>query len=217
MKIPSYIKAVIFDMDGLLIDSEPYWTKADAEFAQRHGKKYTQEINKRIIGLNHRTVMEILRKEYDLAGNTEELIKERRDILYEKLFKNISYMEGAEKVIQALFSKGYPLAVATAGFPREKIIEILKKLQATSYFSVLVSGYDITHGKPAPDIYLKTAELLHVDPSECLVLEDAPNGVLSGKAAGMTVFGVNSDEAFHKGLKNAGADNILKSLSEIQV
>jgi len=86
-----------------------------------------------------------------------------------------------------------------------------------AYFSVLVSGDDVPKSKPAPDIYLRTAELLHVAPEQCLVLEDAPNGVAAGKAAGMTVIGVNQDENMHKKLKEAKADEVVHTVEEIAV
>jgi HAD superfamily hydrolase (TIGR01509 family) len=212
MNIISDIKAVIFDMDGLMIDSEPFWAKTDKIFLEGHSIPYTPEINLHIMGMGQREIMEYFKKEFGLTGDTHELIDERRELLYTFLLADVKLLEGVEEIVISLYKKGFPLAIATTGHAKEKVEKILEKVGLESYFSVIVSGDDVGNGKPAPDIYLKTAELLHVDPSVCLVFEDAPNGVKSGKAAGMTVYGINKDENIYQRLKEAGADDVFQSL-----
>ncbi len=217
MNIPSHITAAIFDMDGLMIDSEPFWAKADKEFFKRHNKPYAPEINLHIMGMGQREIIENYKKEFGFIGETQNLIVERKNILYEFLLVDITLMEGVREIIVALQRKGLKLAIATSGHTSEKAGEILGKVGLKNYFSIIVSGDDVSRSKPAPDIYLKTAEQLQTSPSECIVFEDAPNGVQAGKTAGMTVYGINNDEEIFNKLKETGADEVFKSLAEITI
>ena len=217
MNISSNIKACIFDMDGLLIDSEPFWEKADAKFFANHDKKHSPEINKHIMGMGHKQIIQYFKDEYAFEGDNEDLIKERVALFYELFLKEISSMDGAVDLVTKLHDKNIPLAIATSGHTAMKANELLEKLHIATYFKLFITGYDVKNSKPAPDIYLKTAEELKVDPSHCLVFEDAPNGVKAGKAAGMSVFGVNKDKAIYAKLKEAGADKVFYSLTEVSV
>ncbi|HSX08715.1 MAG TPA: HAD family phosphatase [Candidatus Saccharimonadales bacterium] len=217
MNIPSSIKAAIFDMDGLMIDSEPYWAQADKAFFEKYGKPYSSEVNVKIMGMGQREIMEFFKKEYGFIGETGALIKERKKLLYKFLLADVKLMEGIEELIHALYKEEIILAIATSGHTVEKAQEILAKFKLQDYFSLAVSGDDVEKSKPAPDIYLKTAELLYVQPSVCLVFEDAPKGVQAAKAAGMTVFAVNKDPELYQKVKEAGADEVFKSLTEILV
>lgn len=209
------IKAVIFDMDGLVIDSEPFWDKADNELLRRRGKKYSSEVRKHILGRGQRESMEYFKNEFGLSGEIDDLIEERLSILYELLLPQMTLMEGAREAVNKFYKRGFLLAIATGGHRKENVIKILLKLGLAEYFFVIVTFQDAARGKPAPDIYLKMAELLGVAPEHCLVLEDSPNGVVAGKAAGMIVYGVNKDEDINRKLKNSGADKVFRSLLEI--
>lgn len=211
------IKAVIFDLDGLIIDSEPFWDKADTELLRRRGKKYSSEVRKQILGRSQRESMEYFRKELGLSEDIDKLIDERLSILYEMLLSQIIFMEGASEIIDKLHRKGISMALATGGHKKDGVIRILSMLGIVDYFSVIVTFQDVYRGKPASDAFLKAAELLEVAPECCLVLEDSPNGVIAGKAAGMKVYGVNKDEDIYRKLKDAGADKALRSLSEIKI
>lgn len=215
MKIPEETRAVIFDLDGLLIDSEPYWEKADAELFKRHQIAYTPEINKQIMGMTPREIVNVYRQKYGFIQTPEELLKERQDLLYGFLLENLQIMEGAKELIEQLKQKGIPMAIATSGHSKEKAAELVTKLGFDGYFKVIVSGNDVTNGKPAPDIYLEVSRQLNVVPMYCLVFEDAPKGVQAGKAATMKVYGVNKDIFLAAKLKEAGADNVFKSLTQV--
>jgi HAD superfamily hydrolase (TIGR01509 family) len=217
MKIPPNSKVTIFDMDGLMIDSEPYWAKADKAFFEKYNKPYEPEISQRIMGMGQREIMEFYKKEFGFVGDTQSLIRERKNLLYEFLLSEITLLEGVKEIISALYQEELILAVATSGHTVERAQSILGKVGLQKYFSLVVSGDDVEKSKPAPDIYLKTAELLFVQPSVCLVFEDAPTGVQAGKAAGMSVYGVNKDPNLYQKLQEAGADNVFKSLKEVLV
>lgn len=215
MKLPTSIKAVIFDVDGLLIDSEPYWKKTTETFFAKHNKPFKQEVHQYLHGRGLRDTIEYFKREHGFVGDTDELIAKRREMLYEYLLPNVTLMEGAEKLIRSLHKEGLPLAIATSGHTRDRTKLLLQKLGLEDIFSVLVSGDDVTNAKPAPDIFLLAAQLLGVDPRQCLVLEDAPNGVLAGKAAGMVVYGVNKNEEIYFRLKEVKPDKLLHSLLEL--
>lgn len=217
MIIPKNIKAVIFDMDGLLIDSEPVWDEADKVILGKRGHKRTDEITLKILGTGNKQTIETYKEEFGITDSTEELMEERMISFYEILEEKLSLMEGAQELIKKFSAAGKKLAIATSGSHKEKIGWMLDHLEVTQYFSVIVTGQDIKQNKPAPDIFLKAAKELGYPPVEGLVLEDAPNGVRAGKAAGMRVFGVNKDPNIAKELKKMGADKVFSSLSEITI
>lgn len=215
MKIPSHIKAVIFDMDGLLIDSEPYWKKTTEAFFAKHNKPFHPRVHEYAHGRGLRDIVEYFKSEWGFEGDTDALIAERKQVLYELLLKELALMEGADKLIRALHKKRIPLAIATSGHSRERTKEILGKVGLEKIFAVLVSGEEVSHAKPDPEIYVKTAKLLTVKSENCLIFEDAPNGVLSGKDAGMFVIGVNTEQEIAEKLQKSGADKVVASLKEV--
>ncbi len=109
------------------------------------------------------------------------------------------------------------MAIATSGPHKKHLPLLLKKLKIASYFSAIVTAEDVKKAKPAPDLFLKAAEELDVNPADCLVLEDAPNGILAAKRAGMIGYGVNKNREVQKELKKAGADGVFSTLTEIKI
>lgn len=217
MKIPENIKAVIFDLDGLLINSEPYWTESIELLFKKQNKKFSIDYKRKAHGMGAREAIEFYKREAGLTGDTDELVAERRSTLYKILLPNVSLMRGASEMVESLHKKGIKLAVATGGYPKEKLIEILKKLQILEMFIIIVSSDEVKKGKPEPDVFLEAAKRLGVDPVKCLVFEDAPSGIVAAMRAGMRVYGVNSDSEILKKLKETGADEIFKSLSEVEI
>lgn len=209
------IQAVIFDLDGLLIDSESIWQETDKELLKRRGIVYQGIVRNKIRGLGQREVMELFKREFGVAQDTDELISERRAIFYSLAKKGLKLLPGAIEIVKELHKKGYALAIATGGHRKEKIKEILNQFGLSNYFSLLISSDEVVNGKPAPDVYLATAARLGVEPLNCLVLEDAVNGVLAAKNAGMKVFGVNKNLQIRTKLKEAGANKVFPSLEEI--
>lgn len=216
MKIPKKIEAVIFDMDGLLIDSESMWFDTHTEFLNRRNIAYTDVLRKQVTGMGQKEIMALYKEYFDISDKWENMITEFRDIFYE-LSKNIRPMRGAKVLIKKLSKKGYQLAIATGGHAKHKTNAVLEDLQLKEYFSVVVSGDEVNNGKPNPDIFILAANKMNMNPKDCLVLEDAVNGVQAGKAAGMMVYGVNTEMYFQKELKKAGADKVFNYLSEITV
>lgn len=217
MKIPDIIKTVIFDLDGLLINSEISWAEADKILLGKRGHTPTEELFVKRLGTGNKRTLEIYKEEFGMEDDLEKMTEERMELFYECLEKNLSLMDGAHDLITELFHKDKKLAIATSGSHRDKIEMILQKLKVDKFFSVVVTGQDVRHNKPAPDIFILAAEKLRNSPEESLVLEDAPNGVIAGKAAGMMVYAVNADKSIREELKRAGADQVFGSLSEITI
>lgn len=207
------IKAVIFDMDGLLIDTEPTWTLVDQRFLDGYGKTYLPIDKSRFMGSGVREFIKFIKKRFSLFENEEKLLSERMGIFQSLVNENLKLMPGAENLLQEFSKNGYLLAMAT-GNTRQMMDLMTENLKIRKYFNVTVSSDEVPHGKPAPDIFLEAARRLDIKPKECLVLEDAINGVVAAKAAGMRAIAV-CDQRYNKPESFTEADMVVGSLKEI--
>lgn len=207
--------AVIFDMDGLLIDSEPFWDKAHEAFFKKYNLQDSEEIREKTHGAGVSDNIKLFQKELGLTGDVSELTDEYRNLFYEFALQDVELMPGAMHLIHNLSKNTFQLAIATGGHTEEKIKEILEKFKILQYFPTLISSDMVEKGKPDPAVYIKTADVLGVDPSDCVVLEDSVNGTKSGKAAGMSVVGINPDQSYREKLSQANADMVVSRLDEL--
>lgn len=184
------IKALIFDMDGVLINTEPMhyemWKRAFAN----HGLEIEYDKYKGCIGSTHEFLMDLIWKNYgvDFRGNMairKEAMEIKKLMIREEGFPA---MPGVSQMLQGLHDAGYLLAIASSS-PVNYIEMAMQYLGVKDYFAVINSGENVQHSKPAPDIYLNTAEKLKVKPEQCVVLEDSTNGSLSATSAGMLCVG----------------------------
>ncbi|MGD0343206.1 MAG: HAD family phosphatase [Bacteroidales bacterium] len=210
-------KAVIFDLDGLLIDTEPVWAKADIELLGKRGYVPTEQLFIKRMGTSNKQTMEIYKEQFGIKENTQALMDERLGIFTKLLKDDLSLMDGAMELLKALSKMKIKLAVATNGSYKNSINAILQKLNIASFFITVITGEEVNHPKPSPDIFLLAADKLNVPPSACLVLEDAPSGIEAAKRAGMVVYGVNKNKEIQGKLKPSGADKVFSSLSEIKL
>ena len=177
--------AVIFDMDGVLVDSEPKHMEAIRAVLAPHGVEYTDADNDRFFGFTDMEVFTTLSTERGLPLDASGMTRRRVEMIVEfTRAQSIPPMDGVPAVIHQLHDAGYRLAVAS-GSAMEIIEATLDVLGITACFDVVVSCLTIGRGKPAPDVFLAAAERLGVPPSRCLVVEDSRNGLLAAKAAGM--------------------------------
>ncbi len=178
------IQAVIFDMDGLLVDSERISVAMNCKAGEMLGYPITPDLVKQVFGANHARKMAIYR------AAIPNFSPEKFDEVYPDLFMNaltserLRMKKGAKSLLNHLKTRGIAVAVASSSSP-ERIAICLGKTRLTRYFDTIISGAMIEHSKPAPDIFLLAAKRLGVPPQMCLVLEDAPNGLMAGRAAGM--------------------------------
>jgi len=206
------IKAVIFDMDGLMVDTEPLYSKAMSQVAEKRGKSFTLDIKQKLMGRRAIESLTIFKEQLGLNESPEELLREREEIYGKLLAQNVTPMPGLFKLLDLLNKLDIRKAIASSS--KRKWIElIIHKLGILDQFEIIVSGEEIKHGKPDPEIYLLTSKKLNLAPEECLVLEDALSGVASAKAAKMKCITVPNQ--FTQGLDFSNADLVVNSLEEI--
>ncbi|NIS09317.1 MAG: HAD family phosphatase [Candidatus Dadabacteria bacterium] len=208
------IKAVIFDMDGVMIDSEPLWEKTEKIMMARKGITYTPAYREKIVGLGQKDSAILLKNTFGLEDETEEIVNSRISILLDIYDKELELVSGLELLLDSL-SKS-PLQVALASSSPIRVINfVLDNFELSKYFDPVVSGDMVENGKPNPDIYLHTAGLMSLSPPECVVIEDSINGVVSAKAAGMYCIAVPDKRLEPNGFKKA--DVIIDDLEMVNL
>ena len=209
------VKAVIFDMDGVLIDTEPLSDIHMHAHFKRLGLKVPLNYFEQFRGITTPEFWKIIRENFKLQRTVEDLVRETRDGFLNFISsQKIEPILGVVDILQTLQKNNIRIALASAGSKR-RITILLERCKITKYFEFIVSADDIIHGKPHPEIYLKAAKLLKVVPKDCVVIEDAINGILSAKAAGMKVIGFKTSEMHKQDLSKA--DKVVNSLSEITI
>jgi HAD superfamily hydrolase (TIGR01509 family) len=178
------IHALIFDMDGLLVDSEPVAERAMAEFLRRHGHELQPEVAGRLFGRRVPEAIALVAEVYALPGDLDEYVRVYNEMRLAALHGNLRPMPGAAEVIAFGRQAGLRLALATSNL-RPHVDVTLAETALTGLFDAEVTGDEVQAGKPAPDIFLLAAERLGAEPAHSIVFEDAPVGVQAAAAAGM--------------------------------
>jgi beta-phosphoglucomutase family hydrolase len=206
------VNAAIFDLDGTLIDNNSYHLQSWLQYLKDMNREMSEEEYKaRVNGRTNKDVIEYI---YQRQMDDDEAMKyaQEKEAIYRKLYApHIKPVEGLLELLEKLRSLSIPMAIATSGI-QVNIDFLFEHIPIRSYFDVIVNSAHITKGKPDPEIYIKTAELLKVSPADCLVFEDAVVGINSAKAAGMKVVGVLTT---HTAAELSGADVLIKDFSEM--
>jgi len=212
--MPQSFRAVIFDLDGVLADSEPWWNKIDAKLLAQYGVRYRGEYHRNVLGVSYRLAVEFFKKAFGLSVSTDELIQRRGEIATEFFANRVGLFPSAKEVLQELRRMNLRLAVATSSISASAR-PFLDRHQLTAFFDVIVTGDEIEHGKPHPDIYLRAAAKLNVAADACLVIEDALAGIAAAKAAKMCVAAIPDRRFVDPHEYEKEADYLLGTLSEI--
>ncbi|KHC91462.1 HAD family hydrolase [Thermotoga sp. Mc24] len=204
------MEAVIFDMDGVLMDTEPLYFEAYRRVAESYGKPYTEDLHRRIMGVPEREglpiLMEVLKIEDSLENFRKRVHEEKKCVFSELLKEN----PGVREALEFVKSKGIKLALATST-PQREALERLKRLDLERYFDIMVFGDQVKNGKPDPEIYLLVLEGLNVVPEKVVVFEDSKSGVEAAKSAGIErIYGVVHSLNDGKALLEAGAVALVK-------
>jgi len=209
------LKAFIFDMDGVIIDSEPIHFDIDVKTMKFFGVTISPQELERFVGMTNPEMWKILKQEYKLSQSVSEIIEYQLSSKIE-LIKSIEIapIDGITELITDL--KKYKIKIGIASSSPVKFInEVLLKFKLFNKFDCVISGEDMANGKPSPDIYLEAAKQLQVKPDECIVLEDSRNGILSAKSANMKCIGYINPNSGKQDLSKA--DKIIETIREIKV
>jgi HAD superfamily hydrolase (TIGR01509 family) len=206
------IQAVIFDMDGLLIDSEPCCQDARLAFVHERGKEWTHEDHLAIMGRNTREWSSYMQTRLQLEMSQAEIEADIIQRMLQRYAVNIPFLPGALEVI-AFCATRWPVGLAS-GSPAPLIQAVTSHPEIARRLQVVISADEVPHGKPAPDVYLEAAARLGYDPTACLCFEDSANGILAGHAARLSVVAVPDPRYTPPPAVLSKATYILSSLTE---
>ena len=209
------LKAVIFDMDGVLIDSEPFHLVVNEKIFANLGINLDEDEYQTFIGTTHNDMWTTIKERYNLPQSVPELVDMQvsGNINYIKN-EEIEAIEGVPDLLSEIAFENIKIGIASSS-PTEVIRLVINKLRISNYFSAIVGGEELKRGKPAPDIFLQAAKLLNSEPADCIIIEDSENGVLAAKAAGMKCVGFKNPNTGNQDLKKA--DLIVDNYDSLNV
>ena len=207
------IEAVVFDLDGVLLDSEQVWDEVREELVKERGGRWHEQAQTEMMGMSSIEWSRYMHDELDLPEPPEEISAEVVRRLDEVYRKRLPLIDGAREAVERLAAR-WPLGLASSS-NREVIDLVLDLSGLARYFRVTVSSEEVPRGKPAPDVYLEAARSLGVPPERCAAVEDSHNGIRSAKAAGMRVIAIPNQHYPPGEEALALADVKLGSLAEL--
>lgn len=208
------LSSVLFDLDGVLADSEPCWTEIDTAFLRLYDIDYRGEHKHQVAGKSYPLAVEFYQQQYSLRTGIEQLLLERTDIARDFYATRIPIFQAAPDVLAALREMGLMIGLATSSV-HDIVLPFLRRHDIERCFDAITTGEEVQRGKPHPDIYLRTARKLAARPEDCLVVEDALAGIAAGKAAGMRVVAIPDARFMDLALYPGGADYQLAALEEV--
>jgi len=186
VQAPAQIAAVVFDMDGVLVDTEHLWDEVREELTAEWGGRYTPEAQRAMMGMSSHEWSRYLHEVVGLREPPDVINGEVVRRMLARYEVDLPVVPGAVQAVRGLAEAGFRLALASSS-NRELIDTVLRELGLTELFEVTVSSEEVARGKPAPDVYLEAAERLGLDPARCVAVEDSASGIRSAHAAGMRV------------------------------
>lgn len=180
------IKAVIFDLDGTLVDSMWVWKGIDVEYLGRFGISLPHSLQSEIEGMCFTETAEYVKRKFGIPDSVEKMKQDWNEMAFQKYTQEVPLKKGVMEFLTFLKEKGIKMGIATSN-SRELVEAIAARFSFSDFITCILTGCDVNKGKPAPDVYLTVAKRLGVAPEECLVFEDVVPGILAGKNAGMKV------------------------------
>jgi HAD superfamily hydrolase (TIGR01509 family) len=212
--MPSPFCAVIFDLDGVLADSEPWWNQIDAKLLAQYGVSYRGEYHRNVLGVSYPLAIEFYKNAFHISASVQELMRRRGEIATDFFANRVDLFPSAKMTLEQLRDMKLLLAVATSSVSASAR-PLLDRTGIRSLFSVVVTGDEVHQGKPHPDVYVRTAKKLGISPEACLVIEDSLAGMAAGKAANMRVAAIPDTRFVDPREYETEADYVLGNLSEI--
>jgi len=207
------VKAVIWDMDGVLADTAPYHFSAWQETFAKRGVKFTEEDFRHSFGLRNDTIIRNILGEQIAQGEIDSIAREKEETFRRVIGQKIKPLPGAVELLQSLRKHGFKMAIASST-PMENIRLVTESLGIDNYFQSIVTGRDVTEGKPSPQGFLLAAQRLGIEPKNCIVIEDAVAGVAAAKRAGMRCLAITNT---HPRQSLTEADLIVDTLEAVTV
>jgi HAD superfamily hydrolase (TIGR01509 family) len=214
------IKAVIFDMDGVIADSESLWEQMFFRYLQENGvvfandKKLQQLINVHFRGRKQSYITNIIKKKFHLTGSYNKILNDRLRILFSLFDKKLKPIPGTILCIKRMYAADYPIVLASSS-PHRVIQYVMKRFSLKKYFRHIVSADDVRLGKPHPDIFLRAVKLLKEKPGNILVVEDSISGILAARRAGTKCLALR--RAYTPKKYNMLADMVVNSLAHFPI
>ena len=212
--MPSPFHAVIFDLDGVLADSEPWWNQIDAKLLAEYGVSYRGEYHPNVLGVSYRLAVEFYKNAFHISASVEELMRRRGEIATDFFANRVGLFPSAKMTLEQLREMKLALAVATSSVSASAR-PLLERTGIRSLLSVVITGDEVQQGKPHPEIYLRAAKKLGISPEECLVIEDSLAGIAAGKGAKMRVAAIPDTRFVDPREYEKKANYVLGGLSEI--
>lgn len=205
------IRAVIFDLDGTMVDTETMWVDVNVQLAKQYGKRFDPAVRVQMMGRRDPEALTAFKEHHAIDASVEGLIAARRKLVKEDVTL-VKTAHGLFELLGLLDRLKLKKAVATSA-SRQFALNILDRFDLTKRFDAMVTAEDVTHSKPHPEPYLEAARRVGVRPADCLVLEDAEIGVASAYAAGMKICAIPHDASREHDFSKA--TKILSSMSEV--
>lgn len=208
--------AVIFDMDGSLVDSMWMWKEIDKEYLGGLGIELPKDLQSKIEGMSFTETAQFMKKEFGIKDDIETMKKQWNQMAYEAYRTRVPYKKGALEFLKWCKVNGKKLGIATSN-SRELVDNVGEVLKFPEFFDCIITSCEVKKGKPAPDVYLAVAEKLGVRPDRCIVFEDIAAGIMAGKNAGMTVIAVEDEySAEMREKKKELADDYINDYTDLE-
>ncbi len=188
-EILSDTKAVLFDLDGTLVDSMWIWKSIDVDYLAKFGYEYVEGLQQKIEGMSFYETALYFKENFGIEDTPEDMIAEWNSMAVDKYLHEVPFKSGAKAFLDELKRRGIKVGIGTSNTP-ELVSAVLTSLGERESIDTIVTGHEVEHGKPSPDIYLEAARRLGVNPKKCLVFEDIVPGIQAARNAGMRSFAV---------------------------
>lgn len=209
------IEAVLFDLDGSLVDSMWIWRDIDIEYLGRFGIELPQSLQREIEGMSFSETARYIKEKFQIPDTIEQMKADWNRMAWDKYTQEVPLKAGAGEFVTYCKNSGIKLGIATSN-SRELVENVIGVLGISDCFTCIVTGCEVNKGKPAPDVYLEAARRCGVSPEKCLVFEDIVAGIMAGKAAGMKVCAVDDVySAYQLSEKKKLADYFIHDYREI--